>query len=200
MKNEVEEIEAELSTLSTRRETISADLASATAAAREATQAIVNGASATAALIATGGAKAVLQDALAAIVARIEPLQNKLSTAKADAEKVERAANYEAALKTYDGATLEVAALIKEFSTGNAAALQALDAAHSAVNHAEREMIRAGERRYEQTGALQHRRDCGDVRPFLAHLQDYLQGKTYASVSAPTEPAPARDLSKAGIV
>ncbi len=199
MKNEVEEIQAELSGLAARREALRADLASATEAARDATDKIIGGASATAALIATGGAKAVLQDALAAIVARIEPLQNKLDAAKEAAEEAERAANYEAALKAYDAATISTAQLIREFATGNAPAIQALDAARSAVYGAEKAMIRAGERPHYQASALEYARPCGDVRPFLKHLADYLSGATYVTLSTPPAPPHAQDLSRAGI-
>jgi chromosome segregation ATPase len=199
MNNEVEEIQSELGTLAERRDKIAADLASATEAATAATQAIADGASATAALIATGGAKTILQNAYAALVAKIKPLESKLDAAKEAAGQAERAENYEAALKAYDSATAEAARLVKEFATGNAAALQSLEAARSAVHGAENAMSRAGERPHYRASALEYSRPCGDVRPFLKHLEDYLQGKTYVTLSAPADPEHARDLSKAGI-
>jgi chromosome segregation ATPase len=199
-KTEAEEIQSELSGLAARREALRADLQSATEAARDATDKIIGGASATAALIATGGARAALQDALAAIAARIDPLQTKLDAAKEAAGEAERAENYAGALAAYDEATAQVARLIREFTEVNAAALQAVDAAHSAVHGAENEMTRADERPHYRASALEYPRPSGDVRPILAQLQDYLQNKTYASVSTPTAPEHTRDLSKAGIV
>ncbi len=198
MKNEVEEIQSELGTLAERRDKIAADLASATEAATAATQAIVNGASATAALIATGGAKTILQNAYAALVSKIEARQKDFDAAQQAAEKASRAENYEAALKAYDAATIAAATLVREFAKADA--LQAVETALGAVNHAENELKRADERPLWKASALEYPRPCGDVRPFIVHLQDYLQGKTYATLSAPPDPKPARDLSKAGIV
>jgi chromosome segregation ATPase len=198
-RKEIQKIETELETLTARRAAIAADLASATEAATAATEAIIGGAGATASLINAGGIKAVLQAAYDGIVAKIKPLESKLDAAKEAAGQAERAENYEAALKAYDAQTVEMARRIKEFATGNAAEIAAFAAAQSAVGHCEREMIRAGERRHEQTGALQFRRDCGDVRPILKHLDDFLNSKTYVTLSSPAAPVHAQDLSKAGI-
>ncbi len=199
MKNEVEEIQSELGTLTARRDKIADDLASADTAARDATEAIASGAAVTASHSTARGVKAVLQDAYAAIVAKIETLQADQSAALEAAEKAERAKNYDSALKEYDTATTEIARIIREFAQANAPVIQALDSARTAVGHCERSMIRAGERRIEQTGALQFRRDCGDVRPFLKHLDDFLNNKTYVTLSSPAAPVHAQDLSKAGI-
>jgi chromosome segregation ATPase len=198
-RKEIQKIETELETLTSRRDKLSADLASAIEAETAATEAIASGAAVSASHSTARGVRAVLQDAYAAIVSKIEARQKDFDAAQQSAEKASRAENYEAALKAYDAQTLKMARRIKEFATGNAAEIAAFAAAQSAVGHCEREMIRAGERRVGQNGALQFRRDCGDVRPILSQLDDFLNNKTYVTLSAPDAPVHAQDLSKAGI-
>jgi chromosome segregation ATPase len=206
--NTPESLEAQLAQKRARLEELESQCDAADLEAEAATAAMIDGSADADRLSKSRAQRDALASAYKQLEAQIASLESSLEVAQAATGKAERAENLKLALTAYQEATIKTDQLLREFVAANAPALQELQNAAANVHRAEHAQFRENERTHWQSSALEHKQPCGDVRPILAHLNDYLAGKAYISLYAPAgkkvdypdeHPVPFARLSKAGI-